>query len=123
MNRSFSLRGGLDFQRVWEAGKSWSHPLIILRACPNGMETSRFGFVVGKKIGKAVARNRAKRLIREVVRHRLENIAQGWDLIFIARAGAEQAELKDIEQAVEQVLQKARLGRDGALAIKDTGVN
>ncbi len=73
------------------------------------METSRFGFVVGKKIGKAVARNRAKRLIREVVRHRLEKIAKGWDLIFIARAGAAQAGFKDIEQAVEQVLQKAKL--------------
>lgn len=109
MKRVFSLRGGSGFQRVWDAGQSWSHPLIVLRACPNGMETSRFGFVVGKKIGKAVTRNRAKRLIREVVRHRLEKIAKGWDLIFVARAGAGQAEFKEIEQAVEQVLQRAGL--------------
>lgn len=109
MKRAFSLRGGSDFQRVWDVGQSWPHPLIVLRACPNGTETSRFGFVVGKKIGKAAVRNRAKRLMREVVRHRQEKIAKGWDLIFIARDGVEHAKFKEIEQAVGQVLQKAKL--------------
>ncbi len=109
MRRALSLRGGSDFQRVWDAGKSWPHPLIVLRACPNGMVTSRFGFVVGKKIGKAAARNHVKRWLRDVVRHRQEKIVKGWDLIFIARDGVEHARFKDIEQAVEQVLQKAKL--------------
>ncbi len=109
MNRAFSLRGGADFQRVWDSGKSWSHPLIVLRASPNGMETNRFGIVVGKKIGKAVKRNRAKRLIREAVRHRLSKITKGWDVMLIARAEAEQAEFKDIDAAVEEVLRRARL--------------
>ncbi len=49
MNRSFSLRRGADFQRVWDDGKSFSHPLVILRARANGMASCRFGFVAGKK--------------------------------------------------------------------------
>jgi len=110
VNRAYSLRRD-DFQRVWDSGKSWSHPLIILRAAANDKGTCRFGFVAGKKIGKAVRRNRAKRLLREAVRHRLPAIAPGWDIILISRAGAEQAAFKEIDAAVENVLKHAHLVR------------
>jgi len=111
MNRAYSLRRD-DFQRVWDSGKSWSHPLIVLRAAANDKESSRFGFVAGKKVGNAVRRNRTKRLLREAVRHRLEAIAPGWDIILISRAGADQAEFKAIDAAVESVLKRAKLIRE-----------
>ncbi len=112
MQRAFSLRRGSEFQRVWDTGKAWSHPLVIVRAGANGTNENRFGFVVGKKVGKAVERNRAKRLLREAVRRRLDRIVKGWDIILIARGGAENAEYADIEQAVENVLRRAQLMRD-----------
>ena len=110
MYRAYSLRRD-DFQRVWDSGKSWSHPLIVLRASVNGVETCRFGFVAGKKVGKAVRRNRTKRLLREAVRHRLGNISPGWDIILISRTGAEQAEFKDVDAAVESILKRGHLLR------------
>jgi ribonuclease P protein component len=109
MKRSLSLRTA-EFQRVWDDGKSWSHPLIILRARANGMERCRFGFVAGKKVGKATVRNRAKRLMREAIRHRLPNIAPGRDIIVIARGGAASATLQDIDTAIGNLLQRAQLG-------------
>ncbi len=111
MNRAYSLRRN-DFQRVWDSGKTWSHPLMILRAAANDRGSCRFGFVAGKKIGKAVRRNRTKRLLREAVRHRLQAISPGWDIILISRAGAERAEFKEIDAAVESVLKRARLLRE-----------
>src|SRR5512140_2755597 len=108
MNRSFSLRTG-DFQRVWDDGKSYSHPLVILRARANGMEQCRFGFVAGKKIGKATVRNREKRLLREAIRPRLPTIAPGWDIILIARSGAGTATFQDISAAIIVLLQRAKL--------------
>ncbi|MBI3536605.1 MAG: ribonuclease P protein component [Chloroflexi bacterium] len=108
MKRTFSLRRGVDFQRVWDNGKSWAHPLIVLRCRANGTPANRFGFVVGKKIGKAAQRNRYKRWMREAVRHRFVRLAQGWDFIFIARA-KEGIAFQDVDAAVEQVLQRARL--------------
>jgi ribonuclease P protein component len=108
MKRSFSLRRD-EFQRVWDDGKSWSHPLVILRASANGMEQCRFGFVAGKKIGGAVARNRAKRLMRESMRQHLAHIAPGWDVIVIARSAAAQAELQDIDAAITSLLERAQL--------------
>ena len=110
MKRAFSLRRD-DFQRVWDSGKSWSHPLIILRASANNQALTRFGFVAGKKIGKAVRRNRTKRLLREAVRQRLETISPGWDIILIFRAGSGQAEFIDVDSAVESVLKRAKLIR------------
>ena len=110
MKRAFSLRRD-DFQRVWDSGKSWSHPLIVLRASANSQASSRFGFVAGKKVGKAVRRNRTKRLLREAVRHRLETISPGWDIILIYRSGAGQAEYQAVDSAVESVLKRAKLIR------------
>lgn len=109
MDRSYSLQGGSDFQRVWENGKSWSTPVLILRAHANGTNGNRFGFVVGKKVGKAVRRNRTKRLMREAVRRRLERMRQGWDIILIARREAEGAEFAAVDTAVENLFQRARL--------------
>ncbi len=107
MNRSHSLQRA-DFQTVWDTGKAYPHPLIILRARANARAVARFGFVAGKKIGKAVRRNRVKRWMRESVRCRLDQIAPGWDLIFIARACPE-VEFKDVDAAIDQVLTRARL--------------
>lgn len=112
MNRSYSLRGGSDFQRVWENGKSWSTPLLILRAHANGTQANRFGFVVGKKVGNAVRRNRAKRLMREAVRHRMDRLHQGWDIVLIARREAENAEFALLDSAVESLFQRARLFKE-----------
>lgn len=112
MDRSFSLRRGTDFERVWEEGKAVSHPLVIGRVRANGMAVCRFGFVAGKKIGKATARNRAKRLMREAVRQRLPRIVPGWDLVLIARSGAARSEFGAMERAIESVLRRANLFRN-----------
>lgn len=109
MKRAFSLRRGNDFQRVWDKGKSWSHPLVIVRASPNGLTYCRFGFVAGKKLGKAVARNHAKRWLREVTRSHHTHIAPGFDLILIARAGVASATFTEVGAAVTTVLQRAGL--------------
>ncbi len=111
MKRAYSLQGGSDFQMVWEEGRAWSHSMLVLRARPNGMDLCRFGFVVGRKIGKAVERNRTKRLLREAVRHRLEAVVKGWDIILIARRETASAEFTEIDAAVGDLLQRAHLIR------------
>ena len=75
------------------------------------MTTCRFGFVAGKKLGAMPARNRAKRLMREAVRQRLPQIAPGWDVILIARAGAERATFREVDAAIETLLRRAQLIR------------
>ena len=76
---------------------------------PNQLPSTRCGFVTGKKIGGAVERNRAKRRMREAVRIYLPQIAPGYDLVWIARARVNDAAFDEIRQAVEQLLERARV--------------
>lgn len=73
------------------------------------LQPTRCGFVAGKKVGPAVARNRAKRLLREVVRSRKNDLAAGWDLVLIARAPLAKATLSQAQTAVNQLLKRANV--------------
>lgn len=63
---------------------------FLLQARNRGDEgPARVGFTCSKKIGNAVARNRAKRRLREVARQGLPGQARpGWDYVLIGRPGA-----------------------------------
>jgi len=111
MRSKYRLKANADFQHLRRHGHTLHHPLLVISFLPNSLEHSRFGFVVGKRIGKAVVRNRIKRRLREAVRLRLQRgeIAQGWDVAFIARRPIRGASFRQIDGAVGQLLRRARL--------------
>jgi ribonuclease P protein component len=109
VKRAWRLKSAADVQRVWRQGGTWAHPLVILRARPNGLEQSRVAFVVSKKVGKAVARNRAKRLLREATRQKFPRLVQGYDLVLIGRSAIVGASLTEVSGAVEELLRRAKL--------------
>lgn len=78
-------------------------------AQPNSLPRVRVGFAAGRGVGAAVARNRAKRLLREAVRRNLSKLQPGWDLIFLARAPLAGAAYAEAEDAVLGLLRRARL--------------
>jgi ribonuclease P protein component len=111
MRKRYRLRANADFQRACRDGSTWAHPLLVLSALPNRLTHSRFGFVVGRRIGKAVQRNRIKRRMREAVRMRVQKgeIAEGWDIIFIARRPVREASFQQVDEAIGLLLRRARL--------------
>ena len=100
-----------DFQRVYHDGRTWSNELLVVKVLPNRLDGNRYGFAVGKRLGGAVVRNRVKRRIREGVR--LTPIQKGWDMVFIARAPSSAADYHALKDAIEDLLSRARLLRNG----------
>ena len=81
--------------------------LLVLRALPNGLGHSRFGFVVSKRVGNAVSRNLVKRRLREVVRQ--YRVKDGWDAVIIARRGAADAEFLQLKRSTNNLLRRTKL--------------
>jgi len=103
------LKRSADVNSVRQQGRSWRHPLCILLSRQGGIEASRFAFVASKRVGKAVVRNRVKRLLREAVRLHLDEIQPGWDCVWIARPQLSQASFAEAETAVLHLLAQAKL--------------
>jgi ribonuclease P protein component len=89
---------------------------LVLYAAENGTDCTRVGIVAGRWVGNAVARNRVKRRVREAIRERYARIAPGYDLVWLARPGLAMAEHSTLVAAVEHLLQRARLLRDGRIS-------
>ena len=101
------LRKRSDFAQVYSRGRQWSHPAIRLRVLPNHGCPSRFGFAVGKHVGKAVVRNRLKRRLREVVRQAA--IRPGYDVVVTGRPAATATTYLQLRTALMDMLARARL--------------
>ena len=77
-----------EFLRVAGRGRKVARPALVLQALPQSEGPLRVGFTATKKIGNAVARNRAKRRLRAAARLTLaEAPPPGWDIVLIARDG------------------------------------
>ena len=81
--------------------------LLVVRVLPNGLDHNRFGFMVSKRLGNAVTRNRIKRRLREVVRQ--TDLIEGWDAVFIARRGAEKVSFEQLKNATQNLLRRTNL--------------
>jgi ribonuclease P protein component len=82
---------------------------MVLNAATNGQDAVRCGFIAGKKVGGAVERNRARRLLREALRARLPRIKPGMDLVLIARAPIIEVKLGVVAKELDDLLLRGKL--------------
>ena len=108
--RRMRIKQGRDFARVRRDGERQPRGCLIAnwRPLPSDQPT-RLGVITSKKIGGAVVRNRARRLMREAFRlHRLE-LNTPIDLVLVARPSIAGKGFAEVERDFLTTLRKARL--------------
>lgn len=80
---------------------------MVMKALPNGLDLSRYGFSINRRVGGAVVRNRVKRLLREILRE--TPLRPGWDIILLARSAAAKASYAELKEEVGNLLVRAGL--------------
>ncbi|PKN98338.1 MAG: ribonuclease P protein component [Chloroflexi bacterium HGW-Chloroflexi-4] len=109
MKPKFRITRAIDFKRVRHLGKTYTHPLAVLKVAQGEVENSRAGIITGKKIGNAVVRNRAKRRLRATFSEFLPLLVKPSDILVIAREPINNATTIDLKNAVKQLLNRAEL--------------
>ncbi len=109
MQSRHRISGQKRHTEIHSEGSSAANRLLVVRYLANGLSHSRFAFVVSKRVGNAVVRNRIKRRLRETVRQ--STVSEGWDVVFIARRGAERASFNELSRAASNLLRRSRVVR------------
>jgi ribonuclease P protein component len=108
------IRRRPEFQEIYERGARISGRFATIFVLPNQRAVGRLGIAATKKLGGAVVRNRAKRLIREVFRR--NKIAAGFDVVVIPRRELLDATLTVLETDYRKTIERRSHSRrpDGA---------
>lgn len=80
-----TLKLNKEFRRAYYQGKSIATPYFICYRIKNRKQGIRYGITTTKKVGNAVCRNRARRLIRAALRSAWPRLDNHYDYIFVAR--------------------------------------
>jgi ribonuclease P protein component len=108
MKRAQRLRKGREFDAAYAKGTVYPGPLLVVRVMPNGLETTRWGFAVGKRLVKQAAhRNRLRRRLRELAR--TLPVRLGFDVVVTARAGCAESDAARLRAALVGALRRAAL--------------
>lgn len=79
------IKTNVEFRRIYSRGASFVSPYFVLYVANGIPGTVKFGITVSKKIGNAVCRNRAKRLIRAAFREVFPLIETQKNIVIVAR--------------------------------------
>lgn len=80
-----TMKNNKDFTRLYKRGKSIVSKACIFYYMPNNASYNRIGLTTGKKVGNAVCRNRARRIIRAAYRENEIDFPIGLDIVIVAR--------------------------------------
>ncbi|MBI3603750.1 MAG: ribonuclease P protein component [Nitrospirae bacterium] len=125
-DRLFFLRNSVEIERVKRDGRRLQTPLFNLVSCPAkslATQPTRIGVIVGKRLGAAVARNRAKRIFRELARHCRPQLVAGHDVLIFPRREALKVRYAQLRDAWVEALRRKQLLKPESDLLCDASVS
>ena len=98
------IRRGAEFALVLKKGQKRRNRYFTLHILLSERGFARLGVIASRRVGGAVARNRAKRLLREAFRRNHSNFSPGLDLVAVANGPIVKARLEDVERALRDAV-------------------
>jgi ribonuclease P protein component len=112
VNRALRLREEAEVREARARGKAYADGPLVARVLANGTDPARnrYAVIAGKRVGKAVQRNRCKRLVREAIRLLHPRLIPGYDVVIIVRGTVEELTGLDVAQgSLERIAARAGL--------------
>ena len=114
MKFTSSLKKNHEFRRLYNKGKNAASQYAVVYCRRNGGDANRLRITVSTKIGGAVQRNLVRRRLKEIYRLNEEKLAQGHDIVIVARVRSRFAGFHEIESSVLALLKKLNVMNDAA---------
>lgn len=99
--KSKALKENKDFRRLYYRGKSRASGALVTYAMKNRRGETCVGITSGKKIGGAVDRNRARRVIRAAFSQLEGRLCGNYDIVFVARTNTTQVKMQVVLEQME----------------------
>ena len=109
LKQQYRLKKKYQFNYVYKVGKSCHGKFLMLVYSPSKNQNVKIGVSVSKKVGNAVKRNRARRLLREAITPFLNSIEKDFNVIIVAKQSIENQKLEPVKSDLAKVLNKAGL--------------
>ena len=105
------LKKNYEFKRVLSKGKYYPGEVIDAVILKNNNKNNFLGIAINTKVGKAVTRNRLKRLIRESYKNIETELIDGKSIVFLWKKNknAYQAKYQEIFNDMRLILEKAEM--------------
>jgi len=103
------IKKNIEYKLVYNCKNSVSDYNLVIFIKKNNLGYNRYGFTAAKKIKKAVIRNVIRRRLKEIVRLNECKLKEGYDIIFMARVNASEADYKNLLKSFNKLIKRNNL--------------
>ena len=108
MKKEYRVKKSQEFSDIMNYKKFYTCPSFAIYVKPRKEEHARVGISVGKKLGKAVIRNKVKRQVREMV-HEIYTFEENYDTIILVRVKYHEESYQNNKKLLESLVKKVKI--------------
>ncbi|MEG0751725.1 MAG: ribonuclease P protein component [Oscillospiraceae bacterium] len=102
-----AINRGWQFSRAYKSKKCFASPFVVTYVVPRKSGSIKIGITASKKIGCAVERNRARRIVKAAAMELLKDADGSFDIVFVCRRAAVEQKSTRLIPVIEGQLRRA----------------